>query len=114
MNRVRPQRRCARGAVAADPPALAAVGTAQAGYTRAANRAPRDHLVPAQAGGRDPSIHHRRLVLGGVYRRDIDEAPEFVEAPESADEALQSVLHKFITRLMKLLTCRRVLFEKEG
>jgi hypothetical protein len=53
-------------------------------------------------------------VLDGVYRRGIDGAPEFVEVPEPADEALQTVLHKIITRLMKLLTRRGVLVEEEG
>jgi len=53
-------------------------------------------------------------VLDGVYRRGIDGAPEFVEVPEPTDEALQSVLHKIITRTMKLLTRRGVLVEEEG
>ena len=46
-------------------------------------------------------IHLSCLVLDGVYRRDVDGTPEFVEAPEPTDEALQMVLHKIITRLMK-------------
>jgi hypothetical protein len=41
-------------------------------------------------------------------------APEFVEVPEPTDEALQSVLHKIITRTMKLLTRRGVLVEQKG
>ena len=45
-------------------------------------------------------------MLDGVYRRGIDGAPKFVEVPEPTDEALQSVLHKIITRLMRLLTRR--------
>ena len=52
------------------------------------------------------NIHLHCLVLDGVYRRGIDGAPEFVEVPEPTDEALQSVLHKIITRTMKLLTRR--------
>ena len=32
--------------------------------------------------------------------------PEFVEVPAPTDEALQTVLHKIIARLMKLLTRR--------
>ena len=60
------------------------------------------------------NIHLHCLVLDGVYRRGIDGAPEFVEVPEPTDEALQSVLHKIITRLMKLLTRRGVLVEEEG
>ncbi len=43
------------------------------------------------------------LVLDGVYRRSADGTPEFVEAPAPTDEALQSVLHKVITRTMKLV-----------
>ncbi|MBC7732585.1 MAG: transposase [Bacteriovorax sp.] len=60
------------------------------------------------------NIHLHCLVLDGVYRRGIDGAPKFVEVPEPTDEALQSVLHKIITRLMRLLTRRGVLVEEEG
>ena len=60
------------------------------------------------------NIHLHCLVLDGVYRRGIDGAPEFVEVPAPTDEALQAVLHKIITRLMKLLTRRGVLVEEEG
>ncbi len=53
-------------------------------------------------------------MLDGVYRRGADGVPEFVEVPAPTDEALQSVLHKIITRTMKLLTRRGVLVEEEG
>ena len=53
-------------------------------------------------------------MLDGVYRRGTDGAPEFVEAPAPTDEALQTVLHKIITRTMKLLTRRGELVEEEG
>ena len=53
-------------------------------------------------------------MLDGVYRRGTDGAPEFVEVPAPTDEALQSVLRKIITRMMKLLTRRGVLVEEEG
>ena len=51
-------------------------------------------------------IRSRRicLVLDGVYRRGTEGEPEFVEVPAPTDEALQAVLHKIITRLMKLLS----------
>ena len=49
-----------------------------------------------------------------MYRRSTDGAPAFVEVSEPTDEALQSVLHRIITRLMKLLTRREVLVEEEG
>ncbi len=49
-----------------------------------------------------------------MYRRGTDGEPEFVEVPAPTDEALQAVLHKIITRLMKLLTRRGVLVEEEG
>ena len=39
------------------------------------------------------------LVLDGVYRCDTDGEPVFVEVPAPTDEALQTVLHKVITRL---------------
>ena len=60
------------------------------------------------------NIHLHCLVLDGVYRRGVDRAPEFVDVPEPTDEALHSVLHKIITRTMKLLTRRGVLVEEEG
>ena len=59
------------------------------------------------------NIHLHCLVLDGVYRRTGAE-PVFVEAPAPTDEALQSLLHKIIGRLMKLLTRRGVLVEEEG
>ena len=43
-------------------------------------------------------IHLHCLVLDGVYRRGADDTPAFVEAPALIDEALQTVLHKIITR----------------
>ncbi len=60
------------------------------------------------------NIHMHCLVLDGVYRRGIDGEPEFVEVPAPTDEALQAVLHKIITRMMKLLTRRGVLVEEES
>ena len=60
------------------------------------------------------NVHLHCLVLDGVYRRGTDGAPEFVEVPAPADEALQAVLNKIITRTMKLLTRRGVLVEEEG
>ncbi len=45
---------------------------------------------------------------------DGPSAPKFVEVPAPTDAALQTVLHKIITRLMKLLTRRGVLVEEEG
>jgi len=52
------------------------------------------------------NVHLHCLVLGGVCRRDTDGAPEFVEVPAPSGAALQTVLHKFITRTMKPLTLR--------
>ncbi len=46
------------------------------------------------------NIHLHCLVLDGVYRCDTDAEPVFVEVPAPTDEALQTVLHKVITRLM--------------
>ncbi|MDP1690557.1 MAG: transposase [Burkholderiaceae bacterium] len=60
------------------------------------------------------NIHLHCLVLDGVYRRGTDGAPEFVEVPAPSGEALQTVLHKIITRMMQLLTRRGVLVEEEG
>ena len=60
------------------------------------------------------NIHLHCLVLDGAYRIGSDGVPEFVEVPAPTDEALQTVLHKIITRTMKLLTRRGVLVEEEG
>jgi hypothetical protein len=60
------------------------------------------------------NIHLHCQVLDGVYRRGTDGAPEFVELAAPTDEALQAVLHKIITRAMKLLTRRGVLIEEQG
>ena len=49
-----------------------------------------------------------------MYRRGVDGEPHFVEVPAPTDEALQAVLHKIITRTMKLLTRRGVLIEEQG
>ena len=59
------------------------------------------------------NIHLHCLVLDGVYRRGTDE-PVFVEVPAPTDEALQAVLHKIITRVMKLLTRRGASVEEQG
>ena len=97
--------------------------------------APSDHLARQQArvglkGGQPESgavtliqrfgsaanlnIHLHCLVLDGVYRCDAEGEPVFVEVPAPTDESLQTVLHKIITRLMKLLTRRGVLVEEQG
>ncbi len=60
------------------------------------------------------NIHLHCLVLDGVYRCDTEGEPVFVEVPAPTDESLQTVLHKIITRMMKLLTRRGVLVEEEG
>ena len=60
------------------------------------------------------NIHLHCLVLDGVYRCDTEGEPVFVDVPAPTDEALQTVLHKIITRLMKLLTRRGVLIEEQG
>ena len=59
------------------------------------------------------NIHLHCLVLDGVYRR-TDGDPVFVEVSAPSDEALQALLHKIISRLMKLLTRRGVLVEEAG
>ena len=60
------------------------------------------------------NIHLHCLVLDGVYRCSADGEPVFVEVPAPTDEALQTVLHKIITRTMKLLTRKGVLVEEQG
>ena len=58
------------------------------------------------------NIHLRCLVLDGVYWR-TDGGPVFVQADSPTEEELQALLHRIITRLMKLLTRRSVLVEEE-
>ena len=60
------------------------------------------------------NIHLHCLVLDGVYRCDTEGEPVFVEVPAPTDEALQTVLHKIITRTMKLLTRKGVLVGEQG
>ena len=60
------------------------------------------------------NIHLHCLVLDGVYRCGTEGEPVFVEVPAPTDEALQAVLHKIITRTMRLLTRRGVLIEEQG
>jgi len=60
------------------------------------------------------NIHLHCLVLDGMYRRSADGAPVLVDVPTPTDEALQTVLHKTITRLMKLHTRKGALVEVEG
>jgi len=54
------------------------------------------------------------VVLDGAYRRGIDAVPESVEVVTPTDEALQTVLHKIVTGMMKLLTRWGVLIDEEG
>lgn len=60
------------------------------------------------------NIHLHCLVLDGVYRCDTEGEAVFVEVPAPTDEALQTVLHKIITRMMKLLARKGVLVEEQG
>jgi hypothetical protein len=59
------------------------------------------------------NIHLHCLVLDGVYRRGSDGEPVFVEV-RRLREALQAVLQRIITRILKLLTRRGVLVEEQG
>ena len=60
------------------------------------------------------NVHLHCLVLDGVYRCGAEGEPVFLEVPAPTVEALQAVLHKIITRLMKLLTRNGVLVEEQG
>ena len=68
--------------------------------------------VPITVGPISGWVRLHGLVLVGVYRR-TDSEPVFVQADSPIDEALQALLHKIITRLMKLLTRRGVPIEEE-
>ena len=71
-------------------------------------------LIQRFGSAANVNIHLHCLVLDGVYQCGADGVPQFVEVPAPTDEALQAVLHKIITRTMKLLTRRGVLVEEEG
>ena len=71
-------------------------------------------LIQRFGSAADLNIHLHCLVLDGMYRRSADGAPVFVEVPALTDEALQRVLLKIITRLMRLLTRKGVLVEEQG
>ena len=60
------------------------------------------------------NIHLHCRVLDGVYRCDTEGEPVFVEVAAPTDVALQTVLRKIITRMMKLLTRKGVLVEEQG
>jgi len=70
-------------------------------------------LIQRSRSAANLNIHLHCLALDGVFRCDTDGEPVFVEVPAPTEEALQTVLHKIITRLMKLLTRRGVLVEEE-
>ncbi len=53
-------------------------------------------------------------MLDGVYRRNVEGDPEFVEVSAPSDDALQEVLHRIIHRLMKHLVRRGILVEDQG
>ena len=60
------------------------------------------------------NIHLHCRVLDGVYRCDTEGEPVFVEVAAPTDVALQTVLRKIITRMMKLLTRKGVLVVEQG
>ena len=60
------------------------------------------------------NIHLHCLVLDGVYRRGTEGEPVSVEVAAPTDEDVQAVLHKIITRILKLLTRRGALVEEQG
>ena len=59
------------------------------------------------------NTHLHCLVLDGVYRCDTEGEPVFVEVPAPTDEALQTVLHKIITRLTQAAQPSEVLVEEQ-
>ena len=53
------------------------------------------------------NIHLHCLVLDGVYRRDTDSAPAFVEAGAPTDDGLHALLQTVITWPSPMPTARR-------
>jgi hypothetical protein len=61
------------------------------------------------------NTHLHALVLDGVYQSSADGgAPVFIEATAPGNEALQTLLHKIIRRILKLLTRLGHLIEEDG
>jgi hypothetical protein len=61
------------------------------------------------------NTHLHALVLDGVYQtREAEGAPVFIEATAPNNEQLQTVLHKIIRRILKLLTRLGHLIEEDG
>ena len=59
------------------------------------------------------NIHLHCMVLDGVHQRGTDGTPELVEGLAPTDEALQTVLHKIITRTTQAAHPWAVLVEEE-
>ncbi len=60
------------------------------------------------------NIHLHALVLDGVYQITAEGAPLFHPTAAPSNEQLQTLLHKIIKRIMKLLTRLDHLIEEEG
>jgi hypothetical protein len=86
---------------------------AQAGLK--ANEANSGAVTLIQSFGSAANLNNllHRLMLDGVYKCD-DAGPIFGEVPAPTDEALQAVLHKIITGILKLLTRHGALVEELG
>lgn len=84
-------------------------------FAQAEDKADIDAVTQIQCLGSAASLNNRLhcLVLGGVKRCATDGAPGFVEVPAPTGEALQTVLHKIVARMMTLLTRRGALVEEE-
>ena len=80
----------------------------QAGLT--AEQVDSGAVTPIQGFGSaaNLNIHLHCLVLDGLYACDAEGEPVFVEMPAPTDEALQTVLHKILSRLMRLLARKGV------
>jgi hypothetical protein len=63
-------------------------------------------LIQCVASAANPNVQLQRLVLDGMYRRSADGWTVFTEVPAPTNEALQAMLRKIMTRMMKLLTRR--------
>ena len=61
------------------------------------------------------NTHLHALVLDGVYQTgEAEGAPVFIEATAPSNEQLQTLLHKIIRRILKLLTRLGHLIEEDG
>jgi hypothetical protein len=85
----------------------------QAGVTRSEAHTGAVTLIQRFGSAANLNIHLHCLVLDGVYRT-CEGGPVFHAVPAPTMEALQALLVKIITRILRLLTRQGYLIEEQG